>query len=66
MKYVVYFAVATPLLLGWLFYEAATLPPRPPLFVDGLEGLSTQPIAADSGTKAVHNTIAKIDSPATE
>jgi hypothetical protein len=43
MQYLIYFAVATPLLLGWLFYEAATLPPPKPLFASGYERISTQP-----------------------
>ncbi len=43
MQYVIYFAIATPLLLGWLFWEAATMPPEPPLFASGYERISTQP-----------------------
>jgi hypothetical protein len=43
MQYLIYFAVTTPLLLGWLFYEAATLPPQPPLFASGYEHVSTEP-----------------------
>jgi hypothetical protein len=44
MQYVVYFLVATPLLVGWLFWESAHMPPPPPLFVSGLDHLSTQPV----------------------
>jgi hypothetical protein len=44
MQYVIYFAVATPLLLGWLFWEAATMPPQPPLFASGYERISTKPV----------------------
>ena len=43
MQYLIYFAVATPMLLGWLFYAAATLPPQPPLFASGYERMSTKP-----------------------
>jgi hypothetical protein len=32
MKYVIYFAVATPLVLGWLFWESAHTPPPLPMF----------------------------------
>ena len=32
MQYLVYFAVATPLLLGWLFWQTAGVPPPPPMF----------------------------------
>lgn len=43
MQYVIYFAVATPLLLGWLFWEAATMPPQRPLFASGYERISPEP-----------------------
>ena len=43
MQYLIYFAVTTPLLLGWLLYEAATLPPAQPLFASGYERVSTAP-----------------------
>ncbi len=43
MQYLIYFAVATPLLLGWLFWEAATLPPEPTLFASGYEHISPEP-----------------------
>jgi hypothetical protein len=43
MQYLIYFAVATPLLLGWLFWEAATIPPQPPLFASGYEHIATEP-----------------------
>ncbi len=32
MKYLIYFAVATPLLLAWLFWQTAGVPPPPPMF----------------------------------
>jgi hypothetical protein len=32
MKYLIYFAVTTPLLLGWLFWQTAGVPPPPPMF----------------------------------
>ena len=32
MQYVIYFAVATPLLLAWLFWQTAGVPPPPPMF----------------------------------
>ena len=43
MQYLIYFVVGTPLLLGWLFYEAATLPPPAPLFASGYEHISAVP-----------------------
>jgi hypothetical protein len=32
MQYLIYFAVATPLLLGWLFWQSAHTPPQPAMF----------------------------------
>lgn len=32
MKYLIYFAVTTPLLLGWLFWQTAGVAPPPPMF----------------------------------
>ena len=32
MKYLFYFAVTAPLLLGWLLWQSAHTPPPPPLF----------------------------------
>ncbi len=32
MQYLIYFAVVTPLLLGWLFWETAGESPPPPMF----------------------------------
>jgi hypothetical protein len=62
MQYLIYFAVTAPLLLGWLYYEAATLPPSPPLFASGYEHTATapaqQPVAAPvttNGTKKFAN-----------
>jgi hypothetical protein len=43
MQYLIYFTVTMPLLLGWLFYEAATLPAPAPLFASGYEHVSTKP-----------------------
>jgi len=43
MQYVLYFVIATPLLLGWLVYEAATQAPPPPLFASGYERISAEP-----------------------
>lgn len=43
MHYLLYFAVMTPLLLGWLFYEAATLPPPGPLFAPGTQQAAMAP-----------------------
>jgi hypothetical protein len=41
MQYLIYFAVATPLVLGWLFWEADR-PPLPPMFQTGIEALQTR------------------------
>jgi hypothetical protein len=43
MQYVIYFIAATPLLLGWLVYEAATQPAQPPLFASGYERILAEP-----------------------
>ena len=32
MKYLIYFAVTTPLLLAWLLWQTAGVPPPPPMF----------------------------------
>lgn len=32
MQYLIYFAVTTPLLLAWLFWQTAGVPPPPPMF----------------------------------
>jgi len=48
MQYVIYFAVATPLLLGWLLVEADR-PPLPPLFntgIDNIQAVAPRPPAA--------------------
>jgi hypothetical protein len=41
MQYLVYLLVATPLLLGWLFWEADR-PPLPPMFQSGIDTLQTR------------------------
>jgi hypothetical protein len=40
---VIYFIVAPPLLLAWLFWEAATMPPQPSLFASGYEHILPEP-----------------------
>ncbi len=65
MQYLIYFAVAAPLLLGWLFYEAASLPPPKPLFASGYEHISTQPAKQLAGAPVANNSpnkLAKNDS----
>lgn len=63
MQYLTYFAVATPLLLGWLFWEADR-PPLPPLFNSGIETIQTAtapaPAAmpADAPTRVARDTSA--------
>lgn len=58
MQYLIYFAVVAPLLLGWLFYEAATLPPPAPLFASGYEHISAVPEQKLAGAP-IANTAAK-------
>jgi hypothetical protein len=41
MQYLVYVLVATPLVLGWLFWEADR-PPMPPMFQSGIDALQTR------------------------
>lgn len=41
MQYLIYLLVATPLLLGWLFWEADR-PPLPPMFQSGIDALQTR------------------------
>ena len=60
MQYLIYFAVTTPLLLGWLFYTAATLPPAPPLFASGYERTSTQPAEQLAGAPVSNTTTNKL------
>jgi hypothetical protein len=61
MQYLVYFLVATPLLVGWLFWEADR-PPQPPLFQSGIEALQTRaapPVApAVAPNRVARNTAA--------
>ena len=63
MQYVIYFAVTVPLLLGWLFWEAATIPPQPPLFASGYEHISPEPAqklaSAPVGTPTANKKLAK-------
>ena len=70
MQYVVYFVVAAPLLVGWLFWESAHIPPQRPLFASGLDHLSTQPVRqAAAAPVAPHETsrkLAKNEAPASE
>jgi hypothetical protein len=49
MQYVIYVLVATPLLLGWLFW-AADRPPLPPLFNSGIENLHAESAAPAQAT----------------
>jgi len=41
MQYLIYVLVATPLVLGWLFWEADR-PPLPPMFQSGIDALQTR------------------------
>lgn len=50
MQYLVYFAVATPLVLGWLMWASATIPPQAPLFSQtGLDAIAAAAPAAEPG-----------------
>lgn len=63
MQYVIYFVVATPLLLGWLIYEAATQPTPRPLFASGYESISAEPqqkLAAAPVANSESNTSKKL------
>ena len=51
MQYVMYVLVATPLLLGWLFWEADR-PPLPPLFNSGIENIQAQTASAPAAMPA--------------
>lgn len=55
MQYLIYFAVTTPLLLGWLFYEAATVPAPRPLFTSGYEDVSTAPAEQMAGAPVAND-----------
>ncbi len=46
MQYLVYFAVATPLLLGWLFWTTAGKPQPPPMFHSFADSLDERAAAA--------------------
>jgi hypothetical protein len=43
MHYLVYFAVTVPLLFGWLFWQASTMPQEPPLFTSGYQQPAPKP-----------------------
>ena len=43
MHYLLYFAVTVPLLFGWLFWQASTMPQEPPLFTSGYEQPAPKP-----------------------
>jgi hypothetical protein len=69
MQYIIYFVVATPLVLGWLFYEAATLPKPGPLFASGYEEISTQPsrqLAGAPVTAPASKKLAKNEGPSAD
>lgn len=61
MQYLIYFLVATPLVLGWLVWEADR-PPLPPLFQSGIDALQSQaaPLVAPAVTpnRVARNTAA--------
>lgn len=66
MQYVVYFAVVTPLLFVWLFWQAATMPPQAPLFASGYERMATQSqkfAKARAAAPAVTKKLAKNETP---
>ena len=46
MQYVIYFVVATPLVLAGLLWASATLPPQPPMFNTGYNAIHTAAPAA--------------------
>lgn len=70
MQYIIYFAVATPLLLGALFWEAATMPPEPPLFASGYESSPAKPVqklaSAPVSAPAAKNKLAKNETPSSD
>ncbi|HEU5016453.1 MAG TPA: hypothetical protein VFT69_00615 [Pseudolabrys sp.] len=45
MQYVIYFLVATPLVLAWLFWAAAVTPPQPPMFNTGYNNLQAATVS---------------------
>ncbi len=59
MQYVIYFVVVTPLLLGWLLWQAATMPAEPPLFASGYERMSTQPVQKVAKARIAAPTVTK-------
>jgi hypothetical protein len=54
MQYLVYFAVATPLLLGWLFWKSATTPPPPPLFHSFADTIHDRAVLQRAAERAWH------------
>jgi hypothetical protein len=55
MQYFIYLLVATPLVLGWLFWESDR-PPLPPMFRSGIDALQTRaepPSVPPAGPKRV-------------
>lgn len=55
MQYVIYFLVATPLVLGWLLWASATTPPQPPMFNTGYNAIYAK---APQSAKAVKKAVA--------
>lgn len=58
MQYVIYFLVATPLVVAWLFWAAAVTPPQPPMFNTGYNNLqSVAALPAAPGDQKIANTL---------
>jgi hypothetical protein len=58
MQYVIYFLVATPLVVAWLFWAAAVTPPQPPMFNMGYNNLqSVSVLPAAPRDRKITNTL---------
>lgn len=66
MQYVIYFLVATPLVLGWMLWASATTPPQPPMFNTGYNAIyAGEPAAAPKPAKAAKKAVANNSDKAT-
>jgi len=63
MQYLIYFAVATPLLLVWLFWQAAGVPPPPPMFHSFADTLHAQAMLKQAAEQALSARARRVQQP---
>lgn len=62
MQYVIYFLIATPMVLAWLLWAAAVTPPQPPMFNTGYNNLRSV-MAASSASPTVNKVADRSSNP---